>query len=52
MDLDVKIKKWKDHEEDFDLALVLKWFVQLADSINFLHTLKPKIIIHRDIKPK
>ena len=52
MDLDAKIKIWKRNEEEFSLTLALKWFVQLADALNFLHTLTPKKIIHRDVKPK
>jgi len=52
MDLDAKIKNWKNQEELFELKPVLKWFVQLASAINYLHTLTPKMIIHRDIKPK
>ena len=51
MDLDKKIKKWKAKEDIFDISLVLKWLVQTAEAIDYLHTLKPDLIIHRDIKP-
>ena len=50
-DLSKEIKSWKE-KNDNDLSLRLKWFVQIADAIHFLHTLKPKKIIHRDIKPQ
>ena len=52
MDLSKKIKKWKEKEDFFDLKIVLLWFVQIAQAIHFLHTLTPKKIIHRDVKPQ
>ncbi len=52
MDLEKKIMNWKFNKEPVDISLNLKWLVQTADAINYLHSLKPTKIIHRDIKPK
>ena len=52
MDLDKKIKEWETKKDTFDISLVLKWLVQVAEAIDYLHNLKPNLIIHRDIKPK
>ena len=38
----------KSIEED----QILKWIRQATDALNYLHTRKPKLIIHRDIKPE
>jgi serine/threonine protein kinase/ERCC4-related helicase len=38
------------NEPEAHLRKVLAWGLQLADALNFLHTLKPRPLLHRDIK--
>lgn len=46
-DLDKIIRRQNRH---FDLNLVLDWFMQMLDIVEYLHTL-PQPVFHRDLKP-
>lgn len=46
-DLDKIIRRQNDH---FNLNLVLDWFLQMLDIVEYLHTL-PQPVFHRDLKP-
>src|SRR5262245_546206 len=41
-------KGW--NEQDAHLRQVAAWTLQMADVLDFLHTLKPRPLLHRDIK--
>ena len=49
------VNNWKNNLDElrFDLPRILKWLIQIASAINYLHNYeKEKKIIHRDIKPQ
>jgi serine/threonine protein kinase len=46
------LKKNEKISYEFNVELILKWLIQIADAINFLHNYKGKKIIHCDLKPK
>eukprot|EP00118_Oscarella_pearsei_P014030 m.117462 g.117462 ORF g.117462 m.117462 type:complete len:597 (+) comp37614_c0_seq2:26-1816(+) len=48
-DLDEKIKKWRSSDKEFDVKLILAWFIQLVMAVQYLHDRR---VLHRDLKTR
>lgn len=35
----------------YTFAHVISWSLQCAEAVEYLHNMKPKAVIHRDLKP-
>ena len=40
-----------DHQPHFTAAHAISWLLQCARGVEYLHGMKPKALIHRDLKP-
>ena len=51
LDLEVLYERRDIQRVEYTLGHGISWLKQCADAINYLHSFKPKPILHRDLKP-